>query len=379
MNVAQIYDLVNTAAKAVAGEITLPTEDLTNLVDVGKSIQNALGTEKFYNALVNRIGKMYFVDRPYTGMLPKVFKDAWQFGSIVGKIQVDDMEATENESFEIINGADYSPYIVNLPIVSEKFWNKMVTFELDITTPTHQIEQSFTSADEMNRFLSMIQTMVYNSMQARIEACVYRCIDNFMAAVINANGASVVHLLTLYASESGTTLTAAAAMLNQDFLQWAAKKFGIYKKRLASRTSVFNLGGKRRFTPANLLHCVILSDFAESVKNKSYGNTYHEEFVTLPLYEEVPYWQAPGTSFAWGDISKIDVVANVDSDGTTASVSKANIVAVMFDDDALGVLQPRKRVTTQYNPKIEAYNDFWKWESRYFNDFNEQMLVFVLD
>lgn len=379
MQVSQIYDLVNTAAKAVAGEITLPTEDLTNLVDVGKSIQNALGVESFYKALVNRIGKMYFVDRPYTGMLPKVFKDSWQFGSIVGKIQADDMEVTENESWEIVNGADYSPYVVNLPIISSKFWNKMVTFELDITTPTHQIEQSFTSVDEMNRFLSMVQTTVYNSMQARIEACVYRTIDNFMAAVINNNGASVVHLLTLYTAESGITLTAEAAMLNQDFLQWAAKKLGIYKKRLASRTSVFNLGGKRRFTPANLLHCVILSDFAESVKNKSYGNTYHDEFVTLPLYEEVPYWQAPGTSFAWGDISKIDVVANVDSDGTTASVSKANIVAVMFDDDALGVLQPRKRVTTQYNPKIEAYSDFHKWESRYFNDFNEQFLLFVLD
>lgn len=216
-------------------------------------------------------------------------------------------------------------------------------------------------------------------MQARIEACVYRCIDNFMAAVINNNGASVVHLLALYLAESGITLTADAAMLNQDFLQWAAKKLGIYKKRLASRTSVFNLGGKRRFTPANLLHCVILSDFAESVKNKSYGNTYHDEFVTLPLYEEVPYWQAPGTGFAWADISKIDVVANVDSDGTTASVSKANIVAVMFDDDALGILQPRKRVTTQYNPKNETYNDFHKWDSRYFNDFNEQMIVFILD
>ena len=379
MQVTQIYDLVNTAAKAVAGEIVLPKEDLTNLVDVGKSIQNALGVEPFYKALVNRIGKMYFVDRPYTGMLPKVFKDSWQFGSIVGKIQADDMEVTENETWEIINGASYDPFIVNLPVISAKFFNKMVTFELDITTPTKQIEQSFTSVDEMNRFLSMVQTTVYNSMQARIEALVYRTIDNFMAAVIDNNGASVVHLLALYLAESGITLTPQAAMLNQDFLQWAAMKMGVYKTRLASRTSIFNLGGKRRFTPANLLHCVILSDFAASVKSKSYGNTYHEEFVQLPLYEEVPYWQAPGKSFAWADISKINVVANVDNEGNTATVTQDNIVAVMFDDDALGVLQPRKRVTTQYNPKNETYNDFWKWESRYFNDFNEQMVLFILD
>ena len=84
MEVKQIYQLVNEAAKAVAGEIALPTEDLTNIVDVGRSIQNAQGVDAFYKALVNRIGKMYFVDRKYNGLLLNLFKDSWQFGSIVG-------------------------------------------------------------------------------------------------------------------------------------------------------------------------------------------------------------------------------------------------------------------------------------------------------
>ena len=379
MNVSQIFQLVNTAAKAVSGEITLPNEDLTNLVDVGTSIANAIGYEPFYKALVNRIGKMYFVDRPYTGLLPKMFKDSWQFGSIVGKVQVDDMQYTENESWQIINGASYDPFVVNLPVVSAKFFNKMSTFELDITTPTHQIEQSFTSVDEMNRFLSMLQTMVYNSMETAIEALAFRCLDNFIAATINANGASTVHLLTLYNALAGTSLTASTALLNRDFLQWSAKQLGLFKKRLASRTVIYNLGGKRRFTPADRLHFIALADYAEAVKNVAYGNTFHKEFVELPLYEEVPYWQAPGTSFAWSDVSTVDVVANVDDAGTTATVNEDNIVAVMFDDDALGVLQPRRRVTTQYNGKIEAYNDFHKWDSRYFNDFNENMVVFLLD
>lgn len=379
MQVTQIYNLVNTAAQAVTGEITLPQEDLSNLVDVGKSIANALGYDSFYKALVNRIGKMYFVDRPYTGLMPKMFKDSWQFGSIVGKVQVDDMNYTENDSWSIINGASYDPYVVNLPVVNAKFYNKMATFELDITTPTHQIEQSFTSIDEMNRFLSMVQTMVYNSMETAIEALAFRCIDNFMAATIDANGASCVHLLTTYNTLAGTTLTAATALLDGDFLRWSTKILGLYKKRLASRTSIYNLGQKRRFTPADRLHFIALADYAEAAKSELYSTTYHEEFVKLPLYEEVPYWQAPGTSFAWADVSKIDVVANVDDAGTTKAVSQANIIAVMFDDDALGVLQPRRRVTTQYNPKIEAYNDFHKWESRFYNDFNEQMVLFVLD
>lgn len=378
MEVKQIYTFVNEAAQAVAGEIALPKEDLSNIVDVGKSIANALGYEAFYKALVNRIGKMYFVDRPYKGQLLKLFKDSWTFGSIVAKVQVDDMEVQENSTWDIINGASYDPFIVNLPVVSSKFYNKMATFELDITTPTKQLEQSFLSVDEMNRFLSMVQTMVYNSMESRIEACAFACLDNLIAANIDNNGASVVHLLTKYNLDAGTSLTATTALLNTDFLQWASKVMGIYKKRLRSRTSIYNLGGKRRFTPSELLHYVVLGDFAEAVKNKAYSNTFHDEFITLPNYEEVAYWQAPGLTFAWADISKINVTA-VMADGTTKDVAKDNIVAVMFDDEACGVLQPRKRVTTQYNAKNETYNDFHKWESRYFNDFNENCIVFILD
>lgn len=378
MQVTQIYEFVNTAAQAVAGEITLPKEDLSNLVDVGRSIQNALGVDSFYKAIVNRIGKMYFVDRKYQGQLVKIFKDSWQFGSIVAKMQVDDMEVTENDTWEIINGASYDPFVVNLPVVSSKFFNKMVTFELDITTPTKQIEQSFSSVDEMNRFLSMIQRMVYNSMETKIEAVLFRCLDNMMGATIHANGASVVHLLTEYNSITGQTLTAQTAMLDGDFLRWATKTMAIYKTRLKSRTVIYNQGGKRRFTPPELLHFVVLNDFAKSAESELYSSAFHNEFVKLENYEEVAYWQAPGTGFAFGDISRINVTAILD-DGTTADVEQANIVAVMFDDDALGVLQPRRRVTTQYNPKNESYNDFHKWESRYFCDFNEQMAVFVLD
>ena len=379
MNVTQIYNLVNTAAQAVAGEITLPQEDLSNLVDVGTSIANAAVTEKFYNALVNRIGKMYFVDRKYTGLLLSLFKDSWQFGSIVGKVQVDDMDVSQNDTWDIINGASYDPFVVNLPVVNAKFFNKMATFELDITTPTKQIEQSFTSIDEMNRFLSMLQTMVYNSMEARIEACAFMALDNLIAATIDASGASVVHLVSTYNTLAGTSLTAATALIHEDFLRWSSKILGLYKKRLAARTSIFNLGGKRRFTPAERLHFVVLADYAESVKNSAYSVTYNEEFIKLPAYEEVPYWQAPGTGFALADVSAIDVVANVDDNGTTKAVNEDNICAVMFDDEAVGILQPRKRVTTIYNPKNETYQDFHKWESRYFNDFNENCVVFLLD
>ena len=378
MEIKQAWQFVNTATQEVLGETALVAEDLSNIVDVGDSIQNALGTEKFYKSVVNQIGRMLFVTRPYRGKYASMFKDSWEFGSIVGKLQAELVDASENDAYQIVNGASYDPYVVNLPVVSSKFYNKAVTFELDITNPEDQIKQSFKSADEMMRFLSMIEVMVNNSMELKLEALAQRTINNFAGAIIDNNGANVIHLVTEYNGIAGTSLTAGTAVINADFLRYAVARMGDVKSYLREYSTIFNLGGKARHTPTDLLHVVVNSAFASRVKTHLQSVTYNEEFVKLPKYEEVGKWQGLGTAGSLTDRTtiKADVVLD---DGTTKAVDKANIVCIMFDHDALGVLQPQKKVTSIYNPKGEYYNQFWKWVSRYFCDFNEQGAVFILD
>ena len=378
MEIKQAWQFVNTATQEVLGESAVVKEDLSDIVDVGDSIQNALGTEKFYNSLVNQIGKMLFVNRPYRGKYTKMFKDAWEFGSIVGKIQGELIDASENDAYQIINGASYDPYVVSLPVVSSKFFNKAITFELDITNPEEQIKQSFKSADEMMRFLAMLETMVNNSMELKLEALAQRALNNFAGAIINANGANVIHLLTEYNLLAGTALTAGQAMINDGFLRYAVARMGDVKSYLAEYSTLYNLGGKARHTPSDLLHVIVNSAFASRIKTHLQSTTYHEDFVKLPKYEEVAKWQGTGTSGTLTDRTTInaDVVL---PDGTTATVNETDIVCIMHDHDSLGVLQPQKRITSSYNPKGEYYNQFHKWVSRYFNDFNENGAVFILD
>lgn len=380
MTITQVYQLANDATKEVLGETALISEDWSNLVDVGSSIANALGYDKFYNALVNRIGRMWFVDRPYKGKYRSIFRDAWEFGSIVGKVQAELIDATENDSWQIVNGASYDPYVVSLPVVSCKFFNKAVTFELDITTPVDQIKQSFANANEMMRFLSMLETMVNNSMELKIEAFTERAICNLLGATIDDNTTPrVVHLLTEYnANHTPTIATAAAAIDNPDFLRFVVSTLLIAKGQMADYSILFNLGGKPRHTPSDLLHVVVNDILASKVKTHLQSQTYHKDLVELPLYEEVSKWQGVGTAGSFADRTtiKADVVLD---DGTTASVNQAYVVACMFDHDAVGVLQPDRKVTTAYNPKGEYYNAFHKWHSRFFNDFNESACVFVID
>lgn len=379
MQITQIYQFVNDATKEVLGETALVQEDLSNIADIGDSIQNALGTEKFYNALVNRIGRMLFTTRPYKGKFVSMFRDAWEFASIVGKVQAELMEATEADQWQIVNGASYDPYVVSLPVITAKFYNKALAFEIDITTPVDQIKQSFSSADEMARFLSMLEVQINNSMELKIEALSKRAIANMVGATIDTNnGARVIHLLTEYNAIAGTSLTAASCLVDAGFLRYAVGRLIEYKSFLAEYSELFNEGGKARHTSSDLLHVIVNSTFASRVKTHLQSVTYHEDLVQLPYYEEVSNWQGTGTAGSFQDRTtiKADVVS---ADGTTASVNQSYIVAVMFDHEALGILQPKKEVRTAYNPKGNYYNSFHEWFSRYFNDFNENLVAFVLD
>lgn len=380
MKIEQVYQFVNDATKEVLGETGLKVaEDLSNIVDVGESIANAVGYDAYVAALVNRIGRMVFVNRPYDGRYPKLLVDAWTFGSILGKVQAELMDATENESWNLIQGASYDPYVVNLPVVDVKFYNRQVVFEIDITLPKDQVKQSFTSAQEMGRFMAMLETMVRNSLNLKIDALLATAVNNFMAATIDTNNsARVIHLVTNYNAIAGTSLTADSALVNTEFLRYASAVILEKADQLTAYSKVHNEGNKARHTPKGLQHAILHSTFATRLDTHLGSVTFHDKMVKLSDFDTTPFWQGSGTGFAWADTSKIDVTAHLD-DGTSKAVSKGNIAAFIFDREALGVLQPKEDIEGIYNPKGSYYNEFYKYATRLFNDFNENAVVFLLD
>lgn len=111
MEIKQVYELVNTTTQEVIGESGLVEEDLSNVVDVGAAIFNNSAFDAYVKSLVNHIGKVIFVNRPYRGSAPSVLMDAWEYGSVVEKIHSEMPQAVENESWELLcdrgRGAEY--------------------------------------------------------------------------------------------------------------------------------------------------------------------------------------------------------------------------------------------------------------------------------
>lgn len=381
MTVKQIYELVNASTKQVLGETAILTEDLSNVVDIGTEIFNANAVDNYVKTLVDRIGKVIFVNRPYSGSIPSVLMDSWEYGSVTEKIQMDLPEAEVNESWELEDRATYEQNYFYQPKISVKFFNKMVTFEVPMSITERQVQESFTSAQALGSFVGMIWTMIENSMTVKLDSLILMTINNMISLTDQVNGggeAQHVHLLTEYkALHPDFTKTGEAAMTDLGFLKYAAFRIKLVAGRMTQYSDVFNAEKKSRHTPKDLMHIVLLSDFKNAADVYLQSDTFHNELSALPNSETVQYWQGSGNgsdAFTFANTSKINIK---DAKGNT--YTKSNIIGVIFDRDALGVTKKNTRIRSHVVDKAEFYNYWYKADVGYFNDLSENFVCFLID
>ena len=379
MKIKQVYSILNDAVKEVLGATAVVQEDLSDVVSIGESIANANLYDKYVGALVNRIAKNIFSIRTYSGRAPKVLMDSWEFGSIVQKVHMKLPEAEENESWELTNNTVYEQDTFYKPDVSVKLWNQKTTFEIPLSIAEEQLKQSFLGREEMARFISMIYLAVENSLTLKFDALVMRTINNFIGATIydNAVGTRYVKLLTEYNTIYGASLTNTKALYDKDFLRYCAYRIKQVASRMSQYSTLFNIGGTEKHTPRDMLHIVMLDYLDAGVSSFLQSDTFHDELVKLPEADIVSCWQGSGTGFALADASKVYVQV-LDKTGTKRSVEQGYVVACLFDRDALGVTAFNKRTTNHYNAKAEFFNYWYKEDAGYFNDYNENFVVFVV-
>ena len=377
MKVTQIKDLVNNSLKEVNGSSVLLKEDLSNVVDVGKDLLNNDDLDRFVKKLVDRVGKTVFNSRVYQGSAPSVLMDAWEYGSVVEKIDSDLPNVEENDSWELQDGKSYDQDIFYQPKVSAKFFNSKVTFDIPMSFTKTQVKSAFGSATELNSFISMLMTKVQNAMTVHLDGLIMKTINNFTANVINAKkGMQVVNLLDMFNKNSATKVTADNALTNPDFIKFTNLMINTYRDRLTKMSTLFNQAGLNKFTPVDNQHLIILSELASASKVYLESDTYNQDNVKINNYDTVPYWQGSGTNYEFADTSKIDVAIK---DGSqTKEVVQAGILGVLFDSSALGVSCQDPRTTTAVNARAEFYTNFNKYDAMYYNDLNENYIVFMI-
>lgn len=385
MQVNQIYEILNDIMLEVTGQpseddptAVIVQEDLSNIVSIGKAIFDNNWRDNYVHAMINRIGREVFVDRTYTGYAPSVLRDAWEYGSIMAKTRCKIFDAKANPSWNLSAGQTVNQFEFTPPEVYEKFFNKKTAWQIDCSFTEVQLRESFTSAAAMNRFYSMIENRIATSMTIYTDSLIMRTINNFIAEKISANN-GVIDLLAGYNEGQASPITAAEAMRDKEFLRYAALTISLYVDRFRAPSTNFNIAdaedGNITFTPREYAHLVLHTDLAKAMEVYLQSDTYHDELVKIGEYETVPFWQTQGSSFALTDTSRIDVKLASDN---TKTVDRNYIIGVLFDRDALGVLNDNRRTTNAYNANGEYWTNFYKVDTSYFNDLAENGLVFVI-
>lgn len=392
MQVNQIYGILNDIMHEVTGSLVpiyndegevvsqelIVQEDLSNIVDIGTAVFNNNWRDNYVRAMINRIGREVFVDRTYEGYAPRVIRDAWEYGSIMAKTRCKIFDAKANPSWNLTAGQTVNQFEFTPPTVYEKFYNTKVAWQIDCSFTDVQLRESFTSAQAMNKFYSMIENRIAQSMTIYIDSLVMRTINNFMGEKLYASN-GVIDLLAGYNEELETPITAAAAMRSKEFLRYAALTISLFVDRFRAPSSNFNImdgdDPNVTFTPKEYAHLVLHSDLAKAMEVYLQSDTYHDELVKIGEYETVPFWQIQGDKYQLANTSRIDIKL---ASNKLHTVNRNYIVGVLFDRDALGVNNENRRTTSAYNANGEYWTNFYKIDTNYFNDLAENGIIFVL-
>lgn len=391
MEVSQVYEIVNGMTQEILGESAVVNEDLSNVVDMGKAIFDNTSYDKFVRSLIDHIGRVMFVNRTYTGSSLALRRDSWEYGAVMEKITETELpEAVENETWELTDGASYDPNVFNKPKVAAKFYNKRTTFEVDRSIADKQAKSAFTSPEQLNAFVSMLFNGIDKSINLKVESLSERVINNMIAQTLAAEfpsvvdnnysgktGVKAVNLLYTYNQKFSKSLTADTCLYDIDFLKWAAMTIRRYTVRMQKMSTLFNIGGLPRFTPVNMQHVILHGDFSTAADMYLQADTFHNEMVSMPDFIEVPYFQGSGTGYDFSSTSKISATIELPA-GSTKSIECGGILGVIFDHDSCGICCEERQVDTNYNPKANFTNYFYKQFANYYGDSNENFVVFYV-
>ena len=381
MTVKQIYTLVNAALGEVTGATDLVQEDLTGLVDAGDGLSTA-DVDNFVKQLVDRIGKTVFLERAYEGFAAKLYKDAWEFGSVLQAIQFNLVDAEEDPSWNLQDGQSVDQYIFHKPTIEVKYLNQKAAFELPLTICEKQVREAFTSGSKMNSFISGLELAIRNSLTIAIDDQARWAVNNMIGltlldehstGVFTTSGIKHVNLLAEYNAAYSTTLTADEAMLDKEFIRYACYRIGQISDRIKAMSTLYNIAGSQVFTPAANQNLMLLSDFKRAADVYLQSETFHDEFTALPAAQSIPFWQGSGDDFSTEKCSTINIKT---SEGD--AVEKSYIIGVLCDEWAVSLCNEDRHITSAYNARGEYTNYFYKDAIHMMCNPSQNFVVFTL-
>lgn len=379
--VNQIYQLVNDTATEALGSRAITVKDTGSLVSLGDVVLSSdKNTDAFYKVLTDRIGRTVIAGRVWNIKDRSVKRDDMEWGCIYQKISIKKHQAVANPSWDA--DAQASPYDIEMQsTLVQKLFTKISTWSYEDSIPDYQLRTAFTNATAMDAVISLIYMNMENEMRlAEADLANLAVSTNIAGVLIKGKDGQVRKLLTEYNAKFTKELTADLALTDPDFLKFASREINLVVKNMEMPSVVYTAEDIPRFTPEDKMVVEILAQFASATASYLESDTYHNELVKLPRYEEVAFWQGSGATFAFKDVSKVNITNSslITESNETGTIEQEGVIAFVHDYDSCASIITRRKDFSAFNPRSERMNIMMKADKGYAVDLSENAVVFVL-
>lgn len=345
-----------------------------------------IGIDPLLNAISQVLSRTIFSIRPYSRKFKGLYQDNITFGNHVRKLNIADSDWSKDDRYDLKDGQSVDDQAVKIPkVIQTNFYGQNV-YQRQITLFRDQLNVALQNEQEFQRFVTMIMTNASDLIEQAHEATARMTLANFIGGKMKGDTDNVIHLVTKYNDVAGTELTTDTVKQPENFvpfMKWATGYIKTVSDWMTERTQKFHINviGKEisRHTPYNKQKLYLYSEELNNIDATVMSSIFNDSYLKMADHEKVGFWQSidsPDGIHVKASYMNNSGNVTTDSDGTATS----NIFGVLFDEEAVGISTYGEwSAPSPFNARGGYSNIFWHFNDRYYNDFTENGVVFLLD
>ena len=377
--------ILNAIIKQATGNSNIVSTSTNSFVSVANTALG-IGTDNLLNAISQTLSRTIFSIRPYEAKFKGLMKDEVRFGNHVRKLNIGDKDWENDVRYDLVDGQSIDDQIVSNPAILQTNFYGQNVYSRHYTVYRDQLNIALSSEEEFQRFITMIVQNCSDMIEQCHESTARMTLANFIGGKVKGDVNNVIHLVTKYNDVAGTELTTDTVRQPSNFvpfIKWAFGYIGYLSGMLTERSRKFhiNVTGKEisRHTPQNCQKLYLFSEYLKDMDASVLSSVYNDNYLKWADHEQVNFWQAidtPDGISVKASYMKTDGTVTTDDTGTATS----NIFGVLFDEEAVGITTCGQWSSASRFNARGGYTNFWyHFNDRYYNDFTENGIVFLLD
>lgn len=347
-----------------------------------------INTDALLNAMSQVISRTIFSIRPYNRKFAGLFVDNMEWGNHVRKINIGDKDWEINVSYDLTDGKSVDADIVSKPdILQTNFYGQCV-YSKHYTIFRDQLNIALQNEAEFERFYTMLVQNTMDMIEQCHENTARTTICNLIGGKVKGDTSNVIHLVTEYNEVTGLKLDSDTVKKPENFVpfyKWAFSRIKTISGLMTERSLQYhiNVTGHNimRHTPVQNQRLYLYTPEMNNVESSVFSSVFNEQYLKMMDYEGVNFWQSIITPMGITVNSKyMSTNGSIVEDSTEGGTATSNIFGILMDEEAAGVTTYGARTAvTPYNARGEYTNVWWHFNDRYWNDFTENAVVFLLD